>query len=475
VYEVPCTRTSSHCHARRIASGGVNHTHPIQFKRPEIDYTWYDDAVSLKNDAIYLGASPITGPFMKTDERCHILQSRIKHRSEKIDLARKSTKRLQYRKIVHPVEMKEMKNYNEEKMIRQLDNLMKKQECEKMIPLLKQGAPVDYETAYGMTPVIHCVISGNKTSMIKVIKMGADLDSTNKYGMNALMWACKINNLVLIHALLDEGAKPNYDGGSGMNAIYVAVRHNRYDALELMIETIRTKNDTGRKDVQRLLDSCPDKLKLTPLMMCALYHNRRIARLLIKLGSKIEQTNQDGLTVTDIAYTNFGSNYFFTWISNRRVMGGLIQLYSDDDEEEKDERIAKANLEKAMEENNLNKIVEILKVGFISPDHEQRDGKTPLITAAKFRDAKVIGELLQQGCDPSYCNRLGVTACMTASRFSEADDALKSLIILIEYDNECVNQKDLFGNSALSIASQTRGNEKVCRLILNLRKTGKNM
>jgi hypothetical protein len=38
-FEVPCLRTNKHCNTRRMAASGMNHTHPLEIMRPEVDYS----------------------------------------------------------------------------------------------------------------------------------------------------------------------------------------------------------------------------------------------------------------------------------------------------------------------------------------------------------------------------------------------------------------------------------------------------
>ncbi len=79
--KVPCIRTSKHCNSRRAAASGMNHTHPLEIARPEVDYSYYERAVALRQEVIRLGMSATTGKGdgepQSVNERCEILAVRI--------------------------------------------------------------------------------------------------------------------------------------------------------------------------------------------------------------------------------------------------------------------------------------------------------------------------------------------------------------------------------------------------------------
>ena len=76
-FEVPCLRASKHCNTRRMAASGMNHTHPLEIKRPETDFSYFDRAVALRQEVLRLGMSPMTGQTSSAEERCSILAGRI--------------------------------------------------------------------------------------------------------------------------------------------------------------------------------------------------------------------------------------------------------------------------------------------------------------------------------------------------------------------------------------------------------------
>ena len=68
-FEVPCLRSSKHCNTRRMAASGMNHTHPLEIMRPEVDYSYYERVVALRQETRRLGMSAMTGPTESSEER----------------------------------------------------------------------------------------------------------------------------------------------------------------------------------------------------------------------------------------------------------------------------------------------------------------------------------------------------------------------------------------------------------------------
>ena len=519
--EIPCQRkTSNQCYARRIAAGGKNHSHPVsRFERPELNYTVYHPAIHLLAQAKQWNVSLITGTCpgpQSTQERCQVLQSRIQDQQKRHHRAQIATARLLRRDSIHKQEMQDIQIYAHQQMLQQLDDAIQRGQCQKMWSLIERGAPLNYETNHGMTCLIRCVILGGEgesqrqqrhvnahvvlRQMIMIHQQDHDNDDnknknnnsleymTKAHGMNALMWACKINDLGMVHILIEEGAKSdsfgcaNNDNDFGMNAILVAVYHGRRQALEIMLEREQHLYHNNRQQrVSQILNAFSNKLGLTPLMMCAKHRNRPMARLLIQLGANVHSTNNDGQTAADIARM-FGWNAFASWFDHKKqqingsgsIAVGNVSIVTTssylDDFEEKEERITKGNLEKAMKEQNLHKILEYISTGVISPNHELPDGNTPLIIAAAARDSSIIEALLKQGCDTRYSNRLGVTALMTAVQHSISNDALDSIRVILQKNSHCFDLRDIHGRSALTIASSTTGNEEVISYLLHRRK-----
>ena len=471
LYQIPCQRTCSHCHIRRIADGGLNHFHPLTYERPDMDFSKYDEAVRLKNEILFIGGSPATGLVQDQDERCAILRKKLKIRYEKLIVASRSTDRLLNRRNAHTYEMNRIKEYVQHKSMNQLENALKLKQCETIVTLVKRTnhININYEIGNGFTPLICCSLFGNKKQIIQLIHLGAEINYCNQFGMTALMWAIKKNNLVSVHTLLDQCSNSFTFCSSEINAIYIAIRCNRFHALQIIIEKYNEIMNLNMHEIIEKMDQNALNtfaIGLTPLMICAKHRNRKMARYFIQLGSQMNKTDSNGQTAADIAY-HCGWYALSSWL--RKLENVRIESYAYvSDSEKMEEALTMKTIENAMAENNLKKIVEVLKHGFICPDYETMNGDTPLILAAKARDPIHVQQLLNQGCDSCYSNSSGITALIAASKYSKSNDALDTIKVLLLHDGiQCFKARDMNGESALSIVSCEKGNEKVMHYLLS--------
>ena len=69
VFEVACTRDEEICNKRREGDGGRNHKHPVEIAPPEVDYSPFDEAITLRKKCQALGINPATGIQLDIEKR----------------------------------------------------------------------------------------------------------------------------------------------------------------------------------------------------------------------------------------------------------------------------------------------------------------------------------------------------------------------------------------------------------------------
>lgn len=95
---------------------------------------------------------------------------------------------------------------------------------EKLVKLLKDGADVDHQDAYGWTPLRYAVRNNQRTTAYILIEAGANVNLASKSGRTPLMSAAgnRLNDMVRM--LIDAGAEKKLKDNSGLTAYNIALR-----------------------------------------------------------------------------------------------------------------------------------------------------------------------------------------------------------------------------------------------------------
>jgi acyl-CoA-binding protein len=72
VFEGECLRDDEICNKRREGDGGRNHKHPVEIEPPEVDYSPFDEAITLRLKCQELGINPATGIQLDIEKRCDL-------------------------------------------------------------------------------------------------------------------------------------------------------------------------------------------------------------------------------------------------------------------------------------------------------------------------------------------------------------------------------------------------------------------
>ena len=361
-FEVPCLRTSKHCNTRRSAASGMNHTHPLEIIRPSVDYTYYERAVALRQEARRLGMSAQTGLVESSEERASILASRIAEFHARQAKMMEAKRNLLYQEWRHPTQKEDVVNFSEAYVQGQLENAILSVDCERMATLVARGAPPNFETKTGLTALIQCVLQSNREAMRKLVKSGSDINYFNKNGMNALMWACKKDSLIMVHEVLDNEAAPGLEGPTGLTACMIAVRNGNKSALEVVCDHVLRHDEAKQLAVDRILNHRSLLKGKTALMICAHHRMWAMCRMLCRLGADTNTADFSGYSAARIAQ-NAGWTDLGEWLQKTRAIGpNGITTYSDSTNEKK-ERVATGKLKKAIESGETVTGEEAFKLG----------------------------------------------------------------------------------------------------------------
>jgi ankyrin repeat protein len=220
----------------------------------------------------------------------------------------------------------------------------------------------------GVTALMLAVPDTAKMKML--IERGADADARTKNRYSALLVAAQYpNSSVTMNLLLDHGAKVRLPKGQGaplFNAspIFLAA----FSGNSAMISRLHRAGDLV-DDKMNLIGMFP----ATPLLALATTHRTEAARALLDAGAKVDEVDDDGITVLSWAA-----------IANRVDMARLL-------------------IERGADVNHVDK-----------------KGMTPLLYAASidFGDSAMIDLLLKSGARTTDHTKEGLTALDLARKYN---------------------------------------------------------
>jgi len=141
--------------------------------------------------------------------------------------------------------------------------------------LIKQGADVNAQDSFGMTPLHTAVISNRRDVAELLIARGADINARSHRGQTPLFWAVTRNHKEMAEWLIAHGADVNAKDNYGITSLHSAAHLGSANLVELLITNgaeVNTKDNENR----------------TPLDCTK---EQEIVELLLRYGAKESQRN----------------------------------------------------------------------------------------------------------------------------------------------------------------------------------------
>ena len=345
------------------------------------------------------------------------------------------------------------------------------QQDEIVSELLRQGAKVDCETEYDITPLSLAVEVGSLESVKTLltakanpnhprlgketplmlaarrgdlgivnalIEAGAEVDAKEVRGQTSLMWAAEAGNTSVVQALIDAGADVDASLPSGFTAFLFAVRQGNSDCACVLLDAgvdvnvaMNPKETGGRK---------PRK-GMSALMLAIESGHFELALELVERGADPNDQR-----------SNFGPLHALTWVRRTQVgdnpagdpaprgSGSVTSL-------EFIRRIVKLG-------GDVNLQLEKGKSGKAKLN---RKGATPFLLASGTCDVPMMKVLLELGADPMLNNVEGCTPLMAAAGVGVVsvgeepgteEEVAQAIKLLIEIGND-INAIDENGETAM--------------------------
>lgn len=181
-FEVPCTRTIHLCEERRIADGGVNHTHEVEIDPPStLDVATFEEAVELRIQCQKLGINPSTGIVKNVAERCDIYRERIAQHFKALEVAAQAKVRNENRISVHADEKRRVVELSKTMIERQCWDACQANRPDRVMTLVRRGCDANEESPRGITPLICFVLNETPMEMIEeLVQRKGNVNAINK-------------------------------------------------------------------------------------------------------------------------------------------------------------------------------------------------------------------------------------------------------------------------------------------------------
>lgn len=152
--------------------------------------------------------------------------------------------------------------------------------------LLDNGADINSKSQHDATPLLVAFMNQRREIVSLLLERGAELARSD----NDTIWASAIlrNDVDLVSTLLARGIDPNTEFMEDKNALLHCVEHSQLEMIDLLLEyniDVNVKSSMG----------------YTPLMTAVMYGKMDIAEKLINKGAKVDDTDDFGDTVMNLA------------------------------------------------------------------------------------------------------------------------------------------------------------------------------
>ena len=332
--------------------------------------------------------------------------------------------------------------------------------------LIGAGADVNTANELGATPLWLAAINGSYFMAGQLLAAGADPNAALKRGETPLMTASRSGNLQTVALLLEQGANVNTaEDERGQTALMWAVAQRHADIVALLIENNADLH--ARTEVWYQLENTAGNTNpngnfrmahggSTPLLFAARNGDIDTARVLVKAGADVQDTEASGASALVIA-AHSGHESLAIYLLQQgadpnAAIAGYTVLHA---------AVLRSEVElvAALLDNDaaLNALIEHGTAGRrFSADFSIRAqliGMNAFWLAAKYGEVEILRTLLARGADPFFVSSNGVTTLQVAMGNS---------------GSSLDHRRDRIGNAAPDWEGEERRTLELARILIEL-------
>lgn len=330
--------------------------------------------------------------------------------------------------------------------------------------LLDKGVAIDVQDKSASTALMLAIDADNMDIVMLLLSLGADVNVANSNGDTPLLLATAYGQLEIVKLLLGRGAEIDSRNKSGSTPLLAALAGNSdslsdwtsesysamsYDDMirEMFFNAI-ISNDLRkvRMLIRHKLVNINDGINSsdTGLIVAAAQGKKKIVKLLIAEGAKIDSADELGRTALDWAEASNRAEIAHILIAN-----GAKHSYSPSAVKLWEARFGRTEIAKLLIDQGADTKI------------KNSDGGTALIIAAQLGDTDIMTRLIKSGVEINAASKHGAIAFLTSLYSGQLDAAS----LLLESGIN-VNQENSDGETPLLVAAQL-GHADIAQQLLN--------
>ena len=263
--------------------------------------------------------------------------------------------------------------------------------------------------------IIVASLHGNYNQIVQEVNNGVSVDTRGVDNSTALMNAAAHGSGDIVVFLVENGANLDLTDNNNQTAFDKAILHNQEDIAEflelhkddpefsrkatnLRFFTAIRKNDL--KTLSEILNNGlvdvnqTNKWGNTPLKIALTHLNYKMIKLLVDHGADLEAKDKHGKTILDHAIEQ----------AHLPTMKMLIEAGANVEENQDainklEKEVAQQEFLKALNQNDIQKVTQLLETGLINTNKYNTDGTTPLEKSLTFLSTDMAKLLIKYGAD----------------------------------------------------------------------------
>ena len=336
---------------------------------------------------------------------------------------------------------------------------------------VENGIDINYMNKFGETPLALAYRAGHKDMIKYLIENGADTDVVNikNFGRPIFHHYVIQSDDDMVRFLIEHGADINKTDYLQHTAVLYAVDNQDYEMVEYLVENGADLNIVNKFNEKTTVDIAIGKKDL------------KLVKYLLDNGGQIDLTNNDSI---ETAFWNRDKDMLKLLTKHGIFAEGedIIVLIRNDEDLENWDFLVKAGsitnndntfrnaweppvLIEVVNDDNLYLVKYLLKnmnTYHLDVNSTDRDGKTPLMFAAKNGNLEIVKTLVQNGADLNSQDHEYYTALMLAVMNNHLD-----IVKYLVEQNADITCKDYKGVNAL-LLSKFKGLNHITEYLMQI-------